>query len=380
MAIYIALDDGHGMETAGKRTPYIPELGRVIKENEFNREVVKYLNQELIRCGFKTLLTAPNDTDTSLAERVRKANNAKVDLFISIHFNASDGVFHGGSKDPEGFSAHVYLGNKNTKSGQFGKIVLKHLSAGTPQKNRGLVEQNLYVTRKTKMPAVLLELGFMDNKREALLMLNVAFQRECAMEIAKAVCEFYGVRYVSGITATTPAQPAPAVKGDNIGVATVKVDALSLRTEPSVKGKLIRELKRGDVYRVYAVKDGWYNLGANQWASNVGGKYMEYKPVAKPVEPKGETYKVQKGDTLWGIATKHNTTVVKIKEINGLRSDLLTVGQTLKVAGDMQYYTVRKGDSLWGIANKHNTTVDAIKKLNGLKGDTIQPNEKLRVK
>ena len=324
MCKLIALDDGHGMETAGKRTPYIPELGRQVRENEFNRAVVKFLDEELKRCGFKTLLTAPTDEDTPLATRVARANNAKADLFISIHYNALDGKFDGERKDPEGFSAHVYLGNKNTKSGQFAKIALKHLAGGTPQKNRGVVEQNLYVTRNTKMPAVLFELGFMDNKREALLMVDVNFQKECAQEIAKAVCEFYGKKYVSSNTVSKPNKPVNNTSG-HIGVATVKVDTLNLRSEPSVKGKLIRTLKKGEAYKVYAIKDGWYNLGANQWASNVGNKYMTFKAV----EP--TTHTVAKGETLWGIAQKYKTTVAKLKELNGLKSDVIQIGQKLRV-------------------------------------------------
>ena len=330
MAKLIALDDGHGMETAGKRTPFIHEIGRQIKENEFNREVVKYLDIELRRCGFKTLLTAPTDVDTPLAERVRKANNAKADLFISIHYNAYDGKFNG--YDPEGFSAHVYLGNKNTKSGQFAKIALKYLAQGTKQKNRGLVEQNLYVTRETKMPAVLFELGFMDNKREALLMINKDFQKECAREIAQAVCEFYGVKYIpenssqgsttSSTHKATHSQTAPK----HIGIATVKVAELNLRDKPNLNGKILKVLKKGESYKVYGFEGEWLNLGGG-YASNAGGKYMTYKPLEKTV-----------------------------------------------------YYTVKKGDTLWSISKKYGTTIDAIKKLNGLDSDVVYPNQKLRVK
>ncbi|OAT82459.1 hypothetical protein A6P54_07860 [Bacillus sp. MKU004] len=65
----IALDDGHGLGTSGKRTPYIPSIGRQIRENEFNEKVTLYLKGELERCGFRTLLTAPTDGDTPLKER-----------------------------------------------------------------------------------------------------------------------------------------------------------------------------------------------------------------------------------------------------------------------------------------------------------------------
>lgn len=230
----IALDDGHGMKTAGKRTPFIASLGRYIPENEFNRAVVKQLDAELKRCGFKTILTAPTDADTSLEARVKTANNAKADLFISIHFNALDGKFDGPGKDPEGFSAHVHSTLYN--SAKFAKIALKHLTGGTQQKNRGLVQQNLYVTRETDMPAVLFELGFMDNNREALLMISAAFQKECAQEIAKAVCEFYGAKYVPYV-APKPSKPVAVSKDD---MYRVKIDGKQIGAYEDDKNVLVQ--------------------------------------------------------------------------------------------------------------------------------------------
>jgi GH25 family lysozyme M1 (1,4-beta-N-acetylmuramidase) len=79
-------------------------------------------------------------------------------------------------------------------------------------------------------------------------------------------------------------------KVTGLGQATVKADALSLRDAPGVNGKLIRTLKKGETYNVYAIKDGWYNLGANQWVSNTGDKYMDYTPNAPD-----KTYRVTTG-------------------------------------------------------------------------------------
>lgn len=189
----IALDDGHGMTTAGKRTPSIPELGgRVIHENEFNREVVKYLDIELKRCGFNTLLVAPTDADTSLSARTNLANSKNADAYISIHYNAFDGKFD--DYDPEGLSVHIYP--KSVEGRKLAECVLKYLKEGTSQKNRGIKENNFHVLRETKMVAILSENGFMDNKREALLMLNVDFQKEVAKEHAKGICDYFGVKYV----------------------------------------------------------------------------------------------------------------------------------------------------------------------------------------
>ena len=56
-------------------------------------------------------------------------------------------------------------------------------------------KSDFYVLRNTKMPSVLLELGFMDNKREAMLMINENFQNECAAEITKGICKYFGLNY-----------------------------------------------------------------------------------------------------------------------------------------------------------------------------------------
>ena len=193
----IALDDGHGMFTSGKRTEVIPSLGRYIPENEFNRAVVAFADAELKRLGFNTYLTAPTDADVPLNTRTREANRRNVDLFVSFHYNAITGKF--ATSKAEGFSVHIDP-NASATTVKFAGLLSKHLSAGTTQKNRGIVRQNLAVTRDTKMPSALIEFGFMDNLREALLMINPAFQKECAVEVVKAICELYGIAYKADTT------------------------------------------------------------------------------------------------------------------------------------------------------------------------------------
>ena len=189
MARLIALDDGHGMNTAGKRTPSIN--GKAIHENEFNRAVVNYLSIELKRSGFDTLLVAPGDNDISLASRVNLANAKNADAYISIHYNAFDGKFDG--NDPEGLSVYVYP--SSTEGKKLGNAVLKHLKGGTSQQNRGVKESNFYVLHHTKMIAILSENGFMDNKREAMLMLDTSFQKEVAREHAQGICDYFNVEF-----------------------------------------------------------------------------------------------------------------------------------------------------------------------------------------
>ena len=93
------------------------------------------------------------------------------------------------------------------------------------------------------------------------------------------------------------------------------------------------------------------------------------------------TYTVIKGDSLWKIANNYNTTVDKIKEANNLPSNLLSIGQKLIIPSSENYitYTVKKGDSLWKIANSYNTSVDKIKKLNNLSSNLLSINQKLLI-
>jgi LysM repeat protein len=112
-------------------------------------------------------------------------------------------------------------------------------------------------------------------------------------------------------------------------------------------------------------------------------------------------YKVGKGDTLWGIARAHGTSVAAIKSANGMSSDTIYPGQKLRVSGTRvpsvsssasasapapaastgpsRTHIVAKGDTLWGISRRYNVTVDAIKSANGMRSDMLRPGDSLRI-
>lgn len=96
-------------------------------------------------------------------------------------------------------------------------------------------------------------------------------------------------------------------------------------------------------------------------------------------------YVVKKGDSLYSIANKNNITVDELKKINNLTSNMLSIGQVLKLPTqdkeeEMAMYTVQKGDSLYSIAKKFGITVDEIKSLNNLTSNNLAIGEQLMIK
>ncbi|MCI4129835.1 LysM peptidoglycan-binding domain-containing protein [Bacillus haynesii] len=104
-----------------------------------------------------------------------------------------------------------------------------------------------------------------------------------------------------------------------------------------------------------------------------------------------QTITVKKGDTLWGFSKKYGTSVSKIKQENKLNSDIIYIGQRLSINGSSSSsakasqassatHKVVKGDSLWKISRTYGMTVNELKSLNGLKTDLIRIGQVLKVK
>ncbi|MGB8455136.1 MAG: N-acetylmuramoyl-L-alanine amidase [Anaerocolumna sp.] len=206
MSYLVAVDSGHGMETAGKRTPAIPEdwfgkkKGDIIHEKEFNKPTAEYLITALKRCGFNTLNASPGTTDIPLTERWRTANEAKADLFISKHYNASTGNWGSAHGVETIISQYASADSKKLAGFVQAELVLAH-----KRTDRGVkvdITQsgiNIAVLHNTIMPAILTESGFMDNLPEAKTMLDPAFQKADAEATCKGICKYFGVTYKAEI-------------------------------------------------------------------------------------------------------------------------------------------------------------------------------------
>jgi len=194
----VVIGDGHGVDTAGKETPLIN--GTRIKENTFNNLCKIEVMHELILRGFRVADVSPELTDTPLTLRTgRQIAACKLwetekrnenYIYISIHYNAYNGVF---DNKAGGISVFNYynsvLGKKLATS------LLNQIVKGTKQANRGVKEAGFYVLKNSRGPAALIEFGFMDKLSEALLMTNKAFIKECAMDTVRGIYDYFGITF-----------------------------------------------------------------------------------------------------------------------------------------------------------------------------------------
>ena len=216
----VAIDAGHGINTAGKRSVklssdlyidgvLIRKKGQTIKEYEWNKAVSEYLAAALKRCGINTMYTADmtGKTDIPLNSRANTANKKGADILISNHYNAIGSSQAWQSR----VTGLLVLRTKNasSKSIRLGKLVVKHLEKDINYEySYGLMRDvdmsgfTLAILRQTTMPAILIEYGFMDYEKEAKLMLDKKHQKKCAEAVAKAVCEYFGVTYIEKQEAT----------------------------------------------------------------------------------------------------------------------------------------------------------------------------------
>ena len=105
---------------------------------------------------------------------------------------------------------------------------------------------------------------------------------------------------------------------------------------------------------------------------------MEYNP---PDNISTSNYTVVKGDSLYKIANKFNTSVSELIRLNNLTSNNLSIGKVLKVpsgnSSSVREYTIQKGDSLYSIAKKFNTSVEEIKRKNNLSSNLLSVGQKI---
>ena len=193
----IFLDPGHGGRDSGA---YYYNVA----EKDLNMQVYRKLRKKLEELGYKVLTSRDSDIDVDfITERSRMVNKTNSDIFISIHFNATGSAYSKSSgiqtysySDEPDYPSKInqYWHNhpdRMSESKRLATSIHSSLLAETGAKDAGLLESSFAVLRETAKPAVLLELGYMDNFAENQQIQDSHYQDKLVAGIVKGIQKYY---------------------------------------------------------------------------------------------------------------------------------------------------------------------------------------------
>ena len=332
----IVIDPGHGGEDPGAS-------GNGIIEKNLTLEISRYMYDRFKELGIPVYITRTTDETISPTERVNRilsafGNNKNV-IVVSNHINAGGG---------DGAEVIYALRNKSTlankilnslaKSGQNIREAYQRRLPSNTSKDYYFIHRNTGNTEP-----VLVEYGFLDSKGDDVEQLKNNAEKY-ANAVVDAILDYIG--YGTGTNYTVQ-------KGDSLWSIANKfnVSVENLKTANDLTSNLL-------------------NIGQT----------LKIPTEEKPVTGDYTVYTISKGDSLYSIAQKYNTTVDDLVKYNNLSSTNLKVGEQLLIPtseSKLNTYTVKSGDSLYSIAKKYGITVDELKKANGLTSNNLSLNQKL---
>lgn len=227
MTVKIVIDAGHGYNTPGKRTP-----DGSMREWEFNAATAEHVKRLLIKYENVEVLFTHDPTgkvDVPLKARTDKANSWGADAFVSIHANANGS----GTEwtDAQGIETYIYP-KASGASRALAEKIQDAMVRFTGRKDRGVRTADFHVLRETKMPAVLVECGFMTNKEEATLLKDEGYRARCASAIVEALVAQFKLKPKQAPAATKPTtttKPATPAKSASNTLFKVQVGAFANR-------------------------------------------------------------------------------------------------------------------------------------------------------
>lgn len=331
----IVIDAGHGGTDSGA-------VGNGIIEKELTLKIATYIADRLRSLGADVTLTRDSDETLDPSERVRRVLNAygnsKDVLVISNHINAGGGdgaeviyALRGTDRLP-----NLILNNLKDEGQNIRKSYVRRLPSD-PSKDYYFMLRNTGNT-----DALIVEYGFLDSKLDDVNQLKNNWQNY-AEAVVKAVSEYLNIPYNKNTNPNTSSSDGTykVVSGDTLWSIAKKFDTT------------VNEIKR-----LNNLSNNLLKVGSNLIVPNSNNN--------------NDTYTVVRGDTLYSVARKNNISIDRLRELNNLTSDILRVGQVLKLNdSDINKYIVKLDDTLYSIANTFNTTVDTIKKLNNLTSNLL---------
>lgn len=180
----IVIDAGHGGKDPGALSI------NKNKEKDLNLSVSLKLDQELRSLGYNTIMTRNTDEFIDLYERARIANDSYADVFVSIHGNSHDNKSIAGIQVL--YCPATQSEKKEIDQHPFAKSIMDELLKATGAVDKGIIQRpNLVVLRETKMPAVLVETGFLSNSAEEKLLFTEDYQNKIVNGIIKGIEKYF---------------------------------------------------------------------------------------------------------------------------------------------------------------------------------------------
>lgn len=176
----IVIDPGHGGHDPGAKSKVTGT-----QEKTYALKTGLLLRDQLVQRGYDVVMTRDSDFYPTLTDRAKLANDLDADIFISIHYNSAKNT-----TKPSGIETLVYQTPDNK---QLALFVHNQLISSTGVLNRGLKNGNkIIVLNRTKVPAILVELGFLTNPNEAKRIHEDDYQHILANALATGIDKYFG--------------------------------------------------------------------------------------------------------------------------------------------------------------------------------------------
>lgn len=406
--IRVIVDAGHGGDDPGA-------VGNNLLEKDLNLRAAQYMYRRLLELDIPAIIIRNTDETVPKNERIQRVlaayNNSPNTILISNHINAGGG---------EGAEIVYALRNAPTLAtmalsniGEAGQITRRAYQRRLPENPN---KDYYYILRETgNTEPLLVEYGFIDNANDAAKLRN---NLESYVEgVVKAIADYAGYIYTppgiqdnyyivkSGDTLYSIARKynttVDALK--RINNLTSNVLSIGMRilvsetpeeypsaTYTVVSGDTLYSIASRfnttvpEIKRLNNLITDTLSIGQQLFIptlENPGDNDMpEIPPGNDEIFTETETYVVQKGDSLWLIAKKYNTTVDELINLNNLNSINLQIGDNLLVPrkyDNQTIYTVKKGDTLWSIAKNNNVSVNDLKEANALTNNLLSVGQQL---
>lgn len=399
--IKVVIDAGHGGTDPGAS-------GNGIIEKDLTLAISKELQSELEKNGIPVYMTRTDDETLTPTERVNRILNAYGNrndvVVVSNHINAGGGD---GAEVIYALRDNSTLSNlilsELEKEGQNVRKAYQRRLPSNTSKDYYFIHRDTGITEP-----VIVEYGFLDSSSDDIEQLKRNYSAY-ARAVARAIAQYAGIEYSSDGIYTVKAGDSlwSISKKLNVPVETLK-NANNLESNLLRIGQVLKipNVEESTEYKVYIVKKGdslysiardnnitvselidYNNLSSD--SLSIGQQILVPIIMLDTSNPNYITYTVKAGDSLYKIANTYGISVNEIKNLNNLNTNLLNVGQVLRIpssniddeelSANYIEYIVKRGDSLYRIAEDYNISISDLTSYNNLNSNALSIGQVLRI-